>query len=275
MRSIANLINCRDPDLLKLPKDFMDASVGSGRWQILVTLMLSFITFIHLLNTGNETLLRPPGWWCKMPDFIAGWTDVQWILYSHYKDSYKRACSNGTILSSLWLSSSTFGRIGGYMVFGTLSDWVGRKSVIFIACGATPMTALLVASSSDYTIFVVASIVHGFFHGGFAVSMILVLEISTNSWRTGLMAISCGSFALGIGLTPVISGVFDSYDQMIVFINLLCVVMFVSSRFLPESPAWLFCTRDAKSLAKTIRTAAEVNQRQLSAQYHDKVRGKS
>lgn len=84
---IVGSANNRNRDLLKLPKDFMDVAVGSGRWQMLVTLMLSFITFIHLLNTGNESLMRPSGWWCKMPDFIDNWTHVQWILYSHYRDS--------------------------------------------------------------------------------------------------------------------------------------------------------------------------------------------
>ena len=66
------------------------------------------------------------------------------------------------------------------------------------------------------------------------------------------------------GLTPVINNVFDSYDQMLVFINLLSVVVFVSARFLPESPAWLFCIRDTNRLEKLILKAAEANQRPLA-----------
>ena len=80
----------RDRDLLRPPEDLIDVAVGPGRWQILVTLMLSFCVFTSLINTGTETLLRPSGWWCKMPDFLHHWTEVQWILYSHSKDSVRQ-----------------------------------------------------------------------------------------------------------------------------------------------------------------------------------------
>lgn len=48
---------------------------------------------------------------------------------------------------------------------------------------------------------------------------------------------------------------------------MLCVVVFVSARFLPESPVWLFCIRDTSRLEKMITKAAEVNQRSLGTNF--------
>lgn len=82
---------------------------------------------------------------------------------------------------------------------GIVGDLIGRKPVILLSCGAAPLTALIVALSNNYNVFVVSSFVNGFFDGGFSLPLVLIMEISTNKHRSGLLVIGCCCFALGIG----------------------------------------------------------------------------
>ncbi|XP_011303909.1 solute carrier family 22 member 15-like [Fopius arisanus] len=308
--------------------DIVDEMIGSGRWQLLITLLLSFSTLNHTLNTGTEALMRPDGWWCKKPNFLHHWTDVQWILYSHTGEScvgvcnrkqwdqqlladgyfqgcevyeidysalinlsyadrptidttktvacpygihyntvggqnlaekFNRGCDNGKIVSRLWQSSSAFGRIIGYIFMGTLSDWIGRKTVIFISCGVAPITAAMVAISHHYVLFIISSIINGFFDGGFSVCLLLILEISTNLRRSELLVIVCCCFGLGIGILPTFRNFFKSYDLMLVSTNALFILMFPFIGMIPESPSWLFCTRRLSQLNKTVKKASAMN----------------
>lgn len=102
-------------------------------------------------------------------------------------------------MSSMWQSSSTFGRIAGYTFMGILGDWIGRKTVILLSCALAPITAIIVALSTNYYVFVVSSLVNGFFDGGFSLPLVLIAEISTNVHRSGILVFGCCCFALGIG----------------------------------------------------------------------------
>lgn len=72
----------------------MDGMIGFGRWQCFMTFLLSFSLFTHMLDTGTEALMHPVGWWCKKPDFLQNWTNVEWILYSHSSASVSDAGLN-------------------------------------------------------------------------------------------------------------------------------------------------------------------------------------
>lgn len=108
-------------------------------------------------------------------------------------------CDNSTTVPIVWQSSSVFGRVAGYMIMGILGDWIGRKVVIFISCALSPITALIVATSNYYMVFVVSNAINGFFDGGFSVCLVLILEITSNNRRSEFLIIACCSFALGIG----------------------------------------------------------------------------
>ncbi|XP_063974854.1 organic cation/carnitine transporter 2-like [Diachasmimorpha longicaudata] len=316
-------------DVHQSADDIVDEMIGCGRWQLLITLLLSFCTLNHMLNTGTEALMRPDGWWCKKPHFLHDWTDVQWILYSHSIEScvgvcnrklwdqqfladgyfqgcsvydidytalinlsyverpsidtvktvacpygiyysnfggqnlaekFNRGCDNGRVVSRLWQSSSTFGRIVGYIFMGILSDWIGRKIVLFISCGVAPITAIMVATSTHYVVFIVSSIVNGFFNGGFSICLLLILEISTNIRRSELLVMGCCCFGLGIGILPIFVNFFKSHDLMLVSTNAFFLLMFPFIRMIPESPAYLFCTDRLDQLNKTIRKASRRNE---------------
>ncbi|XP_028982329.1 solute carrier family 22 member 15-like [Diachasma alloeum] len=286
--------------------------IGCGRWQLLITLLLSFCTLNHTLNTGTEALMRPDGWWCKKPHFLHHWTDVQWILYSHsiescvgvcnrklwdqqfLADGYFQGCSvydidyrvlinlsyverptidtvktvacpYGIYYSNIGgqnlaeKSSSTFGRIVGYIVMGTLGDWIGRKTVLFISCGVAPITAVMVATSTHHILFILSSVINGFFDGGFSVCLLLILEISSNLRRSELLLIVCCCFGLGIGILPTFTNFFKSHDLMMVSTHTFFILMFPFIRIIPESPAWMFCTRRLNQLNKTIKAASGMN----------------
>ncbi|XP_053593386.1 carcinine transporter-like [Microplitis demolitor] len=267
-------------DNLQPANDIVDELIGSGRWQLLITILISFCVFTHMLNTGTETIMRPEGWWCKKPDFLYNWTNTEWIIYSHSADylvddgyfqgctvyninysqlvnisyaerppitvtdtipcpygihystvggqslaeKFSMGCDNSTTVPIVWQSSSVFGRVAGYMIMGILGDWIGRKVVIFISCALSPITALIVATSNYYMVFVVSNAINGFFDGGFSVCLVLILEITSNNRRSEFLIIACCSFALGI-----------------------------------ESPAWLFCVNKLDELEKVIKKGSKVN----------------
>ncbi|KAF7994430.1 hypothetical protein HCN44_003902 [Aphidius gifuensis] len=316
-----------------MPVDIVDKLIGSGRWQLLLTVLLSFCTFTHMLNTGTEALMRPDGWWCKKPTFLNNWTNAQWISYSHSSDScvgvcnrnlwdhqvladghfqgceiydidykilidvnyndrppmttnkkitcpygiyysslggqslaqkFNRGCLDGKVMSNMWQSSSTFGRIIGYIFMGILGDWIGRKPVILISCGLAPITALIVALSNTYSLFVVSSLINGFFDGGFSLPLVLIMEISTNEHRSGLLVIGCCCFALGIGLTPSINNLFHSYDLMVVLLNTTLLAIFPFKNIIPESPSWLFCKNKLPELKSISLLSSKMNKKKVT-----------
>lgn len=73
----------RDPDIIVPPEELIIATAGYGRWQILITLTLCLTIVIHVMNSSLEPAHHMTGWWCEKPETLRGWTDPQWIIYSH------------------------------------------------------------------------------------------------------------------------------------------------------------------------------------------------
>lgn len=159
----------------------------------------------------------------------------------------------------MWHFLSIFGEALGYIVFGCLCDRVGRRPVLLTSCGMIPLTGIALAFSPNYTMYLISRAAHGFFHGGFIVSFIMVIEITNNVWRTRIIAVAVLSYALAIGVTPILFEVVNSVDEITLLVNVPSALLFLAGCCLPESPAWLFATRDSTRLKDVIVKAARIN----------------
>ncbi|XP_034940797.1 solute carrier family 22 member 4-like [Chelonus insularis] len=173
-------------------------------------------------------------------------------------------CTDGKLFPSTWQSLSIIGRVVGYLVMGTLSDWIGRKTILFISCICLPITAILIVVSNSYILFIISNLINSFFNGGLAVLFILIMEISGNIHRSGFLAVGCCCFALGIGLTPMINHIIKSYDITVLIINLFFLIILLFYRILPESPAWLFVTHKINDIQDILEKAAKINKSYLN-----------
>lgn len=155
------------------------------------------------------------------------------------------------------------GRVLGYIIFGYLSDRFGRKPILFLAIGLTPVTSLAIAFAPNYKFFLISQTFHSFIHGCFVVSFIIAFEISNNTWRTRVAAICALAQGLGVGLTPVLFRALGSLDIMTLTVNLPIGILFLGIGLIPESPSWLFCTRNSIDLTEITKGAAKTNGTQL------------
>ncbi|XP_048508024.1 solute carrier family 22 member 5-like [Athalia rosae] len=74
-------------------------------------------------------------------------------------------------------------------------------------------------------------------------------------------------YASGIGLAPVLLKVVTSIDHLVLLVNEPCLLFLLAINFLPESPAWLFCTRNSSKLGNVIIKAAKTNHNPLPSQF--------
>ncbi|XP_046741071.1 organic cation transporter protein-like [Diprion similis] len=183
-------------------------------------------------------------------------------------EKYRMAC-NPEYERAMWEGLMIFGKITGYLTFGCLSDRTGRRPVLLIASGVTPLTAIGLVFSPNYITYVAVRTCHSFFHGGFIVNFVMVAELSSNVARNRIMAFACLAYGLGVGMTPTLLSAMGSMDHLLLAINLPAVAFFLALVFfVPESPCWLFCTRRSVQLAKVIQKAGKTNGTPIPADFH-------
>jgi MFS family permease len=150
----------------------------------------------YLLVDGNGGVL---GWLLTQIDQLAQ------LAGSH---SNYRAVLFGGVLGSLY----AFLQFVFAPIWGSLSDRVGRRSVLLITVTGTTLSYVLWFFSGSFLLFIIARLIGGAFAGNLSVATAAVADVTSRENRAKGMGIVGVAFGLGFLFGPAIGSVASFYD---------------------------------------------------------------
>jgi len=153
---------------------------------------------------------------------------------------------NGDWKLGLAVSCLGWGALGGNALAGFLSDAFGRKKILLLTAVFFMVSALLSATTSDFSIFVLSRILGGIAVGGaILIAPIYIAEISPSALRGSLVSFNQLMIVIGISAS-FFSNYFlvklgdNSWRWMLGVEAIPAALYFFLLFFVPESPRWLF-----------------------------------
>nr|XP_015219991.1 PREDICTED: solute carrier family 22 member 15 isoform X2 [Lepisosteus oculatus] len=241
-----------------------------GIYQIYLCILLAFLLMLYVSMEAVLIALvglSPPFQWDLQKQFanksLPSVSSIaedrlfkQWLHEASQNEMHKHLHFNGnyTSIISEWyligdaaykvsLASSLYfvGVLVGAITFGQLSDRYGRKKLYLAGLAFDIVFGVSSGLVPTYQLFAASRLLVGIMNGGMSlVAFVLLNEyVGTSYWSiTGTL----GSFffAVGIVLYAVIGYFVHSWRLLALLANLLAVLVFFLSLFIPESPRWLY-----------------------------------
>ncbi|KAH7858061.1 hypothetical protein Vadar_019603 [Vaccinium darrowii] len=129
--------------------------------------------------------------------------------------------------------------ISEYSLFGSLSNYIGRKGSLMIAAIPNIIGWLAISFGKDLSFLYMGRLLEGFGVGiiSYAV-LVYIAEIAPQNLRGGLGSVNQLSVTIGIMLAYLL-GLFVSWRILAVMGILPCLILIPGLFFSPESPRWL------------------------------------
>lgn len=169
------------------------------------------------------------------------------------------------VCSRAWLKATAdalfmVGVLVGSIVFGQMSDKLGRKPVFFASLVLQVIFGVIAGFAPDYITFTVSRLIIGATTSGvFLVSYVLAMEMVGPSYRlfTGVAVMMF--FSLGYILTAGFAYYFTDWRQFQIAITLPGLVFMCYYVFIPESARWLISKNRPEEAKKVIEAVAKEN----------------
>jgi len=189
-----------------------------------------------------------------------------WVVIGGAKPFYEAyfglVGEDKTWLAGWAMSSALAGCLGGAVLSGAITDWMGRKKVLVVAAVMFTLSAIWTALSHDFNNFVIARIVGGIGIGlASNVSPMYIAEVSPSEMRGKFVSINQLTIVIGIVAAQVINLMIYKYSPvddgattdiirsswngqygwrwMFAAETIPAGLFFLLTMVIPESPRWL------------------------------------
>lgn len=160
------------------------------------------------------------------------------------------------------LAGSLFfvGVLVGNVLFGPLSDKIGRRPIFLISMFFEMLFAYGSALAPSYELFALSRLMVGMMNGGMAlVCFILSQEYVGKAYWALTGTITNMTFAVGIALFALLGYYIRSWRNLAMAVNCPGVLLFLFCILLPESPRWLYSQGRTVQAEKVLQDFAQRN----------------
>lgn len=236
----------------------MITSTGGERSELRAQVRIGYVTLISLV--------------AAMGGLLFGY---DWVVVGGAKPFFERYFELNSEAAKGWANScALIGCLVGSLLAGGLSEWLGRKRLLFLAAFLFALTSVGNALARDFTVFVAWRMFGGVAIGlASSLSPLYIAEIAPAQMRGRLVAINQLTIVVGILLAQIINwalvrnlpaGSTDEFIRgswygqtgwrwMFGLTAAPAVVFFLGLFFVPESPRWLI-KNDRTDEARAILT---------------------
>ncbi|MDO7540835.1 aromatic acid/H+ symport family MFS transporter [Acinetobacter nosocomialis] len=201
--------------------------------------------------------------WCLLIIIFDGY-DL--VIYGVALPLLMQQWSLTAVEAGLLASAALFGMMFGAMIFGTLSDKLGRKKTILICVTLFSGFTFIGAFAKGPTEFAILRFIAGLGIGGVMPNVVaLMTEYAPKKIRSTLVAIMFSGYAIG-GMTSALLGAWLVKDMgwqiMFLLAGIPLLLLPLIWKFLPESLAFLVKSNQseqAKSIVSKIAPQTQVN----------------
>jgi len=178
--------------------------------------------------------------WCLLIIIFDGY-DL--VIYGVALPLLMQQWSLTAVQAGLLASAALFGMMFGAMIFGTLSDRLGRKKTIMICVTLFSGFTFLGAFATNPVEFAILRFIAGLGIGGVMPNVVaLMTEYAPKKIRSTLVAIMFSGYAIG-GMTSALLGAWLVKDMgwqiMFLIAGIPLLMLPIIWKFLPESLAFL------------------------------------
>lgn len=200
--------------------------------------------------------------WCLLIIIFDGY-DL--VIYGVVLPLLMKQWSLTTVEAGLLASAALFGMMFGAMIFGTISDKLGRKKAILICVSLFSGFTFIGSFATDPAEFAALRFMAGLGIGGVMPNVVaLMTEYAPKKIRSTLVAIMFSGYAIG-GMTSALLGAWLVKDMgwqiMFLIAGIPLLLLPLIWKFLPESLAFLVKSNrgdQAQSIVRKLAPQAEL-----------------
>ncbi|GBN42907.1 Organic cation transporter protein [Araneus ventricosus] len=266
--------------------DFSEVVGSFGRWQLRVFIFLAFFNVVGMWQNFSIVFLaanvpfrcvQPPhhnasfsfGDSCQVvegPNSSVPCTRWEYDT-SHTSQTivseWDLVCEREWLVS-LAKSSYMVGFLLSVIVFGQISDCIGRYPTIVMCYAIACVSMFLSLLSNSFVMFIVLRFFHAFGRAGAAtVAYVLIMEMVGPRHQAEVgIAVQLG-WSVGFVTLVAVAWFFRHWFwlQLVISVSFLPFVLFFG--LIPESPRWLLTQGKFAKLERLLRKACAINKRQV------------